>query len=634
MMMTTTSRLGLQKAKIIVKRILNKFKLIESPIKMLKQFEYPNDDKLVTDNQQNLQVVSTKKNSQIIGANWLINFKENQHSEHGEDGIIAKIFEILVPENKWVCEFGAHDPETISNTWRLIHKLGWSAVLIEADDGCYEKLEKYYQNSDHVHTIKSMISYEGSDILDNILEKTRCPTNIDLMIIDIDGNDYHVWEAIKTYQARVVLIEFNAAIPTEVQFVQNRDLSVNQGSSLAAMVELGNQKGYRLIAVTSWNAFFIKSEYYHLFFENEPALDTMYVYPAKQPIWLRVFQLYDGTIALASWDEMLWHNIKLTPVDYQVLPASYRFFSRELANKDYVLEKNSIKTPLLTVNEPLIKQISRMPGNILSSFAKNNFSRYGEDGILEKLVTTLGSSKLYCVDVGAYDGITFSRSRNLIATHKWKGLLIESDELILSQLKKNNLDFNANVHHQNYALSGKDSLDETLRSYQVPKDFSVLTLNVYGMEYYLWESLIEFTPDIVVVQFNPTIPNDVKFIQAKNFNVYQGCSLCALLELAHYKDYELVGVTLETAFFVKRKYTYRLFEKIGLQYATLDEIFSPALMHVFQLYDGTLSLQGLDRLLWNPMRIDEEKLQVVPKSLRKFHQFADKETKKKYYRID
>jgi hypothetical protein len=211
--------------------------------------------------------------------------------------------------------------------------------------------------------------------------------------------------------------------------------------------------------------------------------------------------------------------------------------------------------------------------------------------------------------------------------------LIENDQSVLENLKTNTAELNVGTHPEHYALTGKGSLDETFRQYNVPKDFDVLVLNTYGMEYYLWESLQHYSPSIVAVQFNPSIPNDVKFIQAKDFSIHQGCSLRALVELAHYKDYELVAVTLETAFFVMRKYTYRFFEKIGCQFGDLDDIFSPAIMQFFQLYDGTTSLQGVNHLLWCGLRIDEEKLQVVPSALRKFHQFADEDNKKFFYRV-
>lgn len=573
-----------------------------------------------------LEVVPTRINTRQIGANWLANFKDNRFSEHGEDGIIAKIFEMMPPTNKWVCEFGAHDPELISNTCRLINQEGWSAVLIEGSDEYYPKLKSYYQNNQNVYCLQKMVSYEGENQLDQILRTTPIPEDLDFMIIDIDGNDYHVWNAINTYRAKLVMIEFNASIPTDVSFVQPRNLLLNQGNSLKAMSELANQKGYKLIAVTSWNAFFVKSEYYHLFFEKEFDLDDMYVYPVKHPIWMRPFQLYDGTIMLAPWDKMLWHNIDLNPNDYQVLPSSWRIFDRKLSQQN-------AKLPL--EENPLLEKIFAKPANAFAKkYARNVFSCNGEDGIIERLVAATVAKRLYYVDVGAWDGVTNSRSRNLAVTHAWHGLLLENDCVVRKQLENNYA-----AHHKIQiaagvkALSGETSLDAILKQHHVPVDLDLLLLNVYGMEYYIWESLQEVSPKVIAVQFNPTIQNDVKFIQPNDFNCFQGCSLRALIELAHYKNYELVGVTLETAFFVQRKYSHRLFELFGVGYSELDEMFTPAQMYWFQLYDGTLVQRGLNKLLWHGMPIDDEKLQVVPKALRVFHQHAESRIKPHFYRV-
>ncbi len=581
-----------------------------------------------------LEIVPTKKNATWVGKNWLINFSDNRFSEHGEDGVIAKIFEILKPENKWVCEFGAHDPETISNTWRLINQEGWNALLIEADDLYFEKLKNYYKDTPSVQCLHTKVSYEGNERLDSLLEKTPVPTNLDFMVIDIDGNDYHVWEAINTYKAKVVMIEFNAAISTEVSFIQARDLSVNQGTSLRAMVDLANKKGYKLIAATSWNAFFVEEKYYSLFFETEPSLESMYTPPARHPIWTRAFQLYDGTIVMAPWDEMLWHKVDLKPTDYQVLPESYRRFSKSLAARNYLYEKTGSKTSLKKEDAYYLDKIFKMPGNVVSQFARNVFSRYGEDGILEKLAAIITQDNLYFVDVGAGDGITQSRSRYLAERHYWHGILLENDPVERNKLQKSIKGLSkVRLYDQEYGLSESNSLDRIFTKMGIPREFSVLLLNNYGMEYYLWESLLEFSPNLIAIQFNPTIPNDVKFVQPKDFSIHQGCSLRALYELAHYKGYELVGVTLETAFFLKRKFFFRFFELFKQGYTDLDDMFCPAQMHLSQLYDGTIALNGLDRLMWHGIRIDEEKLQVIPRALRKFHQYFDTEYKNIFYRI-
>lgn len=582
-----------------------------------------------------LEIVPTKKTTQVIGKNWLANYFDNQASEHGEDGIVKKIFEIMPPENKWVCEFGAHDPEIISNSWRLINKEGWSAVLIEGDDTLYNKLKDYYSDKKMpVTCIKKMVSYEGDDRLDSILSSTQIPANPDLMIIDIDGNDFHVWEALSNYQPTVVMIEFNAAIPLDISFTQEKKFSLNQGSSLRAMVNLAKLKNYRLIAVTSWNAFFVKSDRYHLFFSEEPMLEEMYVYPAKHPIEMRAFQLYDGTLVITHWSEMLWHSVDLGLEDYQALPLSYRVFKRELACQDAVYERDGKRIDTKLANQAHLEKIFSKPSNKITIHAKNEYSRYGEDGIIDVLARIVSSNHLYFVDVGAWDGITHSKTRNLAVKHSWSGLAIEENTYAYEKLcEAYALLSRVKTVNPKLGLDGDSSLDIILKRENAPLDPDVMSITLFGQDYYVWESLQTYRPKVVAVQFNPTIQNDVKFVQSNNFDLHQGCSLRALLELGNYKGYELVGVTLETAFFIDRKYAYRFFEVIQASKGDLDDMFEPLLMRLYQLYDGTLNLEGLDRFIWNNIPIDIDKIQVIPKSLRKFHQHADSKNKKHFYRV-
>jgi len=83
-----------------------------------------------------------------------------------------------------------------------------------------------------------------------------------LINIDIDGNDYYVWESLTKYAPTVVLIEFNPVIKLDdyLQPVNGRG-----GSSLSALARLGKAKGYELIATTALNAFFVKKNLYDKF---------------------------------------------------------------------------------------------------------------------------------------------------------------------------------------------------------------------------------------------------------------------------------------------------------------------------------------------------------------------------------
>lgn len=61
----------------------------------------------------------------------LLDFKRNDFSQNGEDGIIEELFRRIGIEAKTCCEFGAWDGIYLSNCRRLIDQ-GWQTLFIEA----------------------------------------------------------------------------------------------------------------------------------------------------------------------------------------------------------------------------------------------------------------------------------------------------------------------------------------------------------------------------------------------------------------------------------------------------------------------------------------------------------------------
>jgi hypothetical protein len=252
---------------------------------------------------------------------WLLDYKLNVYSETGEDGIIKKILEILPSHDKWCVEFGAWDGQHASNTRNLILNEDYSAVLIETDKAKFAKLQKNYAQNNKVITLNQIVGFERKNNLDSLLKLTPIPLDFDFLSIDIDGNDFHVWKAISKYNPKVICIEFNPTIPTEVEFVQPADHSINQGSSLLSIVKLGNEKGYELVSVLPYNAFFVKSEYYPLFeiSDNSPASLRK---DLKSITYL--FSGYDGTIFLRGNLKLPWHPIELKESKVQHIPKFLR----------------------------------------------------------------------------------------------------------------------------------------------------------------------------------------------------------------------------------------------------------------------------------------------------------------------
>lgn len=237
--------------------------------------------------------------------NSLNTYAHNTFSQHGEDGIVAEIFERIGTKDKWCVELGALDGIHHSNTRELIVNSGWSAVLIEADPTYFERLQKSYARMSRTYSLNEFVSFEGPQSLDALFEKTPLPQNFDLLSLDIDGNEYHVWDALKTYRPRVILIEFNFTIPNDIAFIQPRDMATQQGSSLKALCELAHIKGYKLVAVTFGNAFFVAQEDFEKLGIAEPSLDEA---NPGTTYYTRLFQLYDGTLVLDGCTRLMWHN--------------------------------------------------------------------------------------------------------------------------------------------------------------------------------------------------------------------------------------------------------------------------------------------------------------------------------------
>ena len=258
-----------------------------------------------------------------ISSNWFDGYAKNVTSQSGEDGILQRIFEIIPNNDKFCCEFGAWDGKKYSNTYQLIANKGWSGVLIESDQNKFKELDQTFINNSNVKIVNKFVNFSGSDTLDQILEGTDIPLDFDLLSIDIDGNDYHVWESVAKYVPKVVVIEFNPSIPDHIEYVQKADPSINHGNSALSLVKLANKKGYELVAVTELNVIFVKSELFILFGIEDNSLKNL---KSSSSYVTDFFQLYDGTIVLSGYKKMLWHVLSINEAKLQVVPSYLRVF--------------------------------------------------------------------------------------------------------------------------------------------------------------------------------------------------------------------------------------------------------------------------------------------------------------------
>ena len=177
---------------------------------------------------------------------------KNVYSQYGEDGIVEAIFEKIDVKNKWCLEVGASDGILFSNTRRLVEQ-GWNAILIESEKLAYDRLVDNCKDFPNARPVFAKI--DSDHTLDTILKMHDAPKDIDLMVIDIDGQDYHVWNAMMDYTPRVMVVEF--APGAETEFIPTLGGEGQAGRS--AISRLGCSKGYLSQIRTNVNIIMIRN---------------------------------------------------------------------------------------------------------------------------------------------------------------------------------------------------------------------------------------------------------------------------------------------------------------------------------------------------------------------------------------
>jgi hypothetical protein len=259
---------------------------------------------------------------------------KNVFSQHGEDGIVEKILE-LIPGNHWCAEFGAWDGVHFSNTRNLIKNKGFKSVLIEPDRKKFKDLQKNLEGHEAV-LINKFVMFEGADTLDDILSSTAIPADFDFLSIDVDGNDYYIFASLTRHRPRIICVEYNPTIPNEIEYVQPRDFNVKRGASALALVNLARSKGYELVAATYTNLIFVdKILFPRLGIANNQLTSLRDDRDAK----VFAFVCYDGTIHLSRPLTLLWHDLTVDQSELQALPAYLRRFSPDYSFVQKILFK-------------------------------------------------------------------------------------------------------------------------------------------------------------------------------------------------------------------------------------------------------------------------------------------------------
>jgi len=175
-----------------------------------------------------------------------LKYSKNFYSQNGEGGVIAQILKEIKADfnDLTVCEFGASDGITYSNTFALIKKFNAKAIYIEGSKKLFRKLKQLTIKYPKIIAINKYVKYNGKNSLDNILSKYQLKKKFDLLSIDIDSYDLKVWENFKTLKPKIVIIEINSNLgPNIAQYHGHGKI----GNSFFSTLKVGRAKGYALV---------------------------------------------------------------------------------------------------------------------------------------------------------------------------------------------------------------------------------------------------------------------------------------------------------------------------------------------------------------------------------------------------
>jgi hypothetical protein len=187
------------------------------------------------------------------------------YSQNDEDGIIQEIFARIGTVSKSFVEFGV-ETGMQNNTLKLLLE-GWNGLWLEGSEDYVRSIQTRFADVIAERRLHASQAFIDRDNI-NALIGTVFQDDIDLISIDIDGNDIYILEALEIVRPRVVVIEYNGKFPPPMNLAQvynptHRWRGTDYGgSSLVAITKVAERKGYALVGcnMTGINAFFVRTD--------------------------------------------------------------------------------------------------------------------------------------------------------------------------------------------------------------------------------------------------------------------------------------------------------------------------------------------------------------------------------------
>lgn len=208
------------------------------------------------------------------------------------------------------------------------------------------------------------------------------------------------------------------------------------------------------------------------------------------------------------------------------------------------------------------RQLAAMDHDELHANEFQVYSQWGEDGILQHLIRRVPIERKLFVEIGVETYVE-ANTRFLAEHNNWAGLLLEADAEQVAAIRSNRIYWAANLKAVT-AFVTCENVNDLLVEQGLVADIGLLSIDVDGNDYWLWEAITAVNPRIVVCEYNSFLGSDRPLVvpyaadfrrsQAHYSWLYYGASLPALAYLAERKGYQMAGTNSagNNAFFIRR----------------------------------------------------------------------------------
>jgi hypothetical protein len=176
-----------------------------------------------------------------------------------------KFFDRVGVGSRTFVEFGVENGLE-NNTLKLLLE-GWSGLWIEGNERYVTQISQKFHDVVKKGRLRVKFAFINRENVNDIIAE-YFTGEIDLLSIDLDGNDIHILKSINIIRPRVIVVEYNGKFPPSINVAQlyNPEYiwsgSDYGGSSLVAITKMALHKGYSLVgcSIVGINAFFVRND--------------------------------------------------------------------------------------------------------------------------------------------------------------------------------------------------------------------------------------------------------------------------------------------------------------------------------------------------------------------------------------